>query len=216
MATSGLKTVAEDVLTAAANIPFDWTQVRDAEKSRPTVLFQSVHMWNDQINREKSGSGYSFEKPACFLQLMQMGNEMFASGVNCANYIFRFHIVDMRLNADGETSQDNTGKYIPTLDDNLDVITFRDAAKQALAGYQPPQCSTLFPVDENQDEAHDDVYHYTLDLKALFTDTKGSYLDPDQTTVEYVAPPTDGEINIGFGDAPAGTDPLTIEIEPTL
>lgn len=204
MATSGLTNVVNVVLTQIANVPFDWSNVQAAEKSRPTVAFQKVLMWNDQVTRALAGTGYSFESPACFLELRSMENTMFGSGVSYAEYIWRFHIVHMELDAGDEVG----------MDQNLNVISFRDAVKQALAGFQPPQCSTLFTVNEEQDYTHTDVYHYILDMKSGFIDTKGSPLDPDQTTVIFKTPPTNAEIDLGFGAAPAGVDPLTLEITP--
>src|SRR6185503_7470398 len=164
MATSGLKNAVNAVLTQIANVPFDWSAVLASEKSRPTVVFQKVLMWNDQVNRSKDGTGYTFECPACFLELRSMESDLFGSGVSYSDYIWRFHIVDMQLDAGDEVG----------MDQNLDVIGFRDAVKQALIGFQPLQCSTFFAVNEEQDYKHTDVYHYILDFKSGFTDTKGS------------------------------------------
>jgi hypothetical protein len=205
MPTSGLTNAVNAVLTQIANVPFDWSTVPFSEKSYPNVVFQKVLMWNDQVNRSKEGKGYDFECPACFLELRNMKNDMFASGVSYSEYVWRFHIVDKEFDAGDEVG----------MDQNLTVIGFRDAVKQALAGFQPPQCTTLFAVNEEQDHTHTDIYHYILDLQSGFTDTKGSVLDPDQTTVIFKTPPTNAEIDLGFGDPPAGVDSLTLEIEPS-
>ena len=176
--TSCLADAINSMLTAIGEIPYSWGSAA-TDRSRPTKLFQLVRMWNDQVSRELNGTGYTFEKPACFLEIGNRENEMFLQGVNTANYVWRFHIIDAELDAGDEVN----------MDQNLTVIHFRDAVKQALCGFQPPNCSTLFPVNEEADYQHTDLYHYILDLKSLFTDTKGSPLDPDQTTVTFYTPP---------------------------
>lgn len=202
---SGLLDVVNSVIGKVGDIPYSWTDLQEESRSRKGNLFQLVRMWNDQITRSKNGSGYSFEAPACFIELRNMDNDLFLSGVSYSEPVFRFHIVDLELDAGNDTD----------MDQNLTVIGYRDAVKQAIAGFQPPQCSTLFAINEEMDYTHDDVYHYILDMKCGFTDTKGSVLDPDQTVIIFKEAPTNGEVNIGFGDAPSGVDPLTLEITPT-
>lgn len=180
---SGLKTAINDVLAGVRAIPYDW-DAASIQRSNPTLLFQCVRIWNDQVSREAKGGdngvmGYTFEKPACFVELINMGNSMLLDGVSTADYTWRFHIVDYELD-------DANGNF----DQNLNVITYRDMVKQAMAGFQPSQCSTLFPIDEAQDTTHTEVYHYTLDLRCLFQDTKGTGLDPDQTRYITKEPPT--------------------------
>lgn len=185
MATSNILDMVNSILAKIGNIPYDWSTVQGSEKSRPTYLFQLVRMWNDQIKREMSGGGYTFEKPACFLQLIPSTSEQMLSNLSLTNYTFRFHIVDMQLDAG-----DDEG-----MDQNLTVYPYRDLLINYLSGFQPNNCSTLFLTDEQQDYEHTDVYHYTIDLKGAFTDTKGSEQDPDQTTYIFKAPDTVGEID---------------------
>lgn len=201
---SGLLDVVNSVIGAAAGIPYTWDELQLADRSRKDKLFQLVRMWNDQINRSKNGSGYSFEAPACFIEIRDMSNTMLLDGVSLAEYVFRFHIVAEELDAGDDTN----------MDQNLSVIGYRDAVKQTIVGFQPPQCSTLFTINEEQDYAHDDVYHYILDFKCSFTDTKGSNLDPDQTKV-IRKDNIPQEINLGFGNPPVGVDPLILEITPS-
>lgn len=196
---SGLTDAVNSVISAVGNIPYDWAS-QSIVHSRPNNMFQLVRLWNDQVRREKSGKGYVFEKPACFIELRNMANTSFLENTTMAEYIIRLHIVDMQLdNASGG------------MDQNLQIITYRDGTKQAIAGFTPTNCSTLFTVDENQDTEHTDVYHYTLDFKTCFIDTKGSALDPDQSQFIEKDPPTNAELNIQFNtEAPI----LTLEITP--
>lgn len=188
MATSGILNMVNSTLAAMGNIPLDWSVIDGAEKSRPTLLFQLVRMWNDQIKQEKSGNGYLFEKPAAFLQLLPGTSSQVGDNISMTDYIFRVHVVDMQLDAG-----DGLG-----MDQNLAVYSYRDLVVQAIAGFQPVNCSTLFIVDEQPDYEHDNVFHYTIDFKGNFTDTKGSDQDPDQTKYIYKAPDTEAEITAEF------------------
>lgn len=212
MATSCLLNAINDVLTAIAAIPHDWG-ADSIVHSRPNNLFQLVRMWNNQVAREQHAEseakgGYTFEKPACFLEMIPDQNNQFLDSTTNTDYVWRMHIVDEELDAGNGLD----------MDQNLEVFTYRDAVRQALVGYQPRNCSTLFAIEEKQDFEHGSVYHLILDLKSCLTDTKGSYLDPDQDEYIYETPPTDAELVIGFQnpitDAPLA-DPLTLEIIPT-
>jgi hypothetical protein len=199
--TSCLLDTVNAVIGAVGAIPYEWEDDALTDRNRKDNLFQLVSMWNDQVAREASGKNYSFAKPACFIELRNMGNDLLGSGISMHEPIFRLHIVDRMLDAGDEAG----------LDENLNVIHYRDAAKQAIAGFQPPNCSTLFTVNEEQDSQHDSVYHYILDFKCCFIDTKGTGLDPDQTTYIESTPPTNLELDSGFVDPGSSTptDPLT-------
>lgn len=209
---SGLLDAINSVLHAAGAIPFDWGAVEGAEKSRPTKLFQLVAIWNDQVNREKNAAseekgGYIFEKPACFLEMIAEENETFLASVSWNNYKWRMHIIGEQLDAGDELG----------MDQNLTIFIGRDMVKQAFVGFAPPNCSAMFQCDEHQDFDHTQVYHYVLDFKSGFADTKGSYLDEDQTEYIYKDPNTNAELVIGFSDpiTEPPADPLKLEIIPT-
>jgi hypothetical protein len=190
------------VLAQIGAIPFDWAAVQGAEKSREANLFQLVRVWNNQVAREAAGEGYTFEKPAGFLEMQMPEAQQLLENVTISEVIWRLHLVDVELDAG-----DDTG-----MDQNLSVFGYRDQAKQTMVGFQPTNCSTLFFTGETQDYDHTGVYHYILEFKSSFTDTKGSRLDPDQTKEIYTGPPTNAELNIQFN---AETPALTLEIIPT-
>lgn len=179
-----------DVLGQIGAIPFDWKTVDGAEKSRPDKLYQLVRMWNNQIAWEKDGSGYTFEKPACFLELRPGETLQYLDNVTSTDYTFILHIVDMRLGEPDEVG----------MDQNLTVYEYRDKTKAKMVGFSPRNCSTMFQTDERQDYDHTDVYHYLLDFKSGMTDTKGSILDPEQDKVTYSSPPTNLELITGFSE----------------
>ena len=206
MATSCLKDAITSILTQMGTIPFDWSTVQGSEKSKPTKLFQLVRIWNDQVRREADGkqmdgvSGYVFEKPACFLEMVPEASMHFTDNVTFTDICWKMHIVDYELDAGDDEN----------MDQNLNVFGHRDLLVQYMAAFAPTNCSTMFKTDERQDYEHTGVYHYIVDMKSGLTDTKASVLDPDQVRVIYKQPPTNLELNTGFtsGDTPP-VDPHT-------
>ena len=190
--TTPLTDAIQSVLTAVKAIPYSWgTSVYGGiDKARPANLFQCVLLWNDQVSREHSGKGYSYAKPACFLEMVSETTTQLLDNVTDTDYKFRFHVVDMMLDAGDEE----------TLDQNLAVIGYRDVLKTYMVGFTPTNCSTLFSIGDDQDFQHDDVYHYMVEMMALFTDTKGSIEDADQVKVIYKAPDTNLELTTTIGN----------------
>lgn len=196
MATSCILDAVNSVLAQIGEIPFDWSAVPYAEKSRPANLFQLVRIWNDQVNREareknsEGVPGYVFEKPACFLEMMPGETSQFLDNVTNTEYTWKLRIVDMELDAGDDVN----------MDQNLTVFGYRDTVKALMVGFQPANCSTLFFINEWQDYDHSGIYHYIVELKCCFIDTKGSVQDPDQTKVIYKQPPTNLELVTSFDD----------------
>lgn len=191
--TSLLKHAITSTLDYMRTIPYTWDDSiygDGKEKPEPTKLLQKVLVWNDQVSRmaekiQKDG-GYLFACPAAFLELVAEDTTQVLENVTETNYCFRFHLVDMQLNALDED----------TLDQNLDVIDYRDTLKTYMVGFQPDYCSTLFAVGEEQDYKHTNIYHYIIEMKCLFRDTKGSILDPDEVKVIYKEPDTNLELDL--------------------
>jgi hypothetical protein len=177
---SAIVDTLNDILTAVGDIPYNWGQL-SITHSRPTKLFQLVAIWNDQVSREKTGEGYTFEKPACFVEMITESAESFIDGSSYDQKTFRFHIVDMELDAANGT-----------MDQNLNVFGYRDKVKQTMLGYTPVNCSTLFYTDEKQDYQHSDIYHYTVDTRGGFLDTQVEH------GIMYKEPPTNLELITGF------------------
>lgn len=189
---SGLLSAVNSILGQMGEIPFVWSAVDGAEKSRPTKLFQLVRVWNNQVERGNTGKGYTFEFPACFLEILPEPALQMAENVTVADICWRMHIVDLELDAGDDVN----------MDQNLNVIHYRDLVKQYMVGFQPAQCSTMFCTNERQDFDHTGVYHYVVDMKSCFRDTKGSIEDPDQTKVIYSTPPTGLELDLAFTTEP--------------
>lgn len=187
-------------LTEVKAIPYVWADVTGAEKVAPTLLFQKVLVWNDQVKRMKEGKGYFFSSPACFVEFVPEATTQLLENVTMTEVCWRFHIVDMRLN-----ELDETG-----MDENLEVFKYRDLVKQYMVGFQPDNCSTMYFKDERQDYEHTDVYHYIVECRTCFTDDKGSILDPDQVRYIFKSPPTNLEMITEFDDGiNPPVDPVT-------
>lgn len=151
---SVIKTAIQDILTALTN----------------TAQFSFIAVWNDHVNRLIDGSGYTYACPAAFLELETLEVYNLNAGITHTDYIIRIHIVHQELDAaDG------------TLDQNLNVFDYRDAVKVALTGLKPENFTNLMWYNEFQDYEHSNLYHYIVEFKGGFIDTKGSPYDPDST-----------------------------------
>lgn len=163
------------VLAALNAIPYTWSD----PQNRPANLFQLVAMWNDQVKREQSGEGYTFAKPACFIEIMPIEWQQLNLGVNTCDLKIKFHLVAEQLDAgDG------------TMDQNLQFITYRDLLMQKINGFVPAYCGALSSTNEYFDYEHNNVYHLCVEMNAAFVDVKGS------PTEDWVAKEPDTGVDI--------------------
>jgi hypothetical protein len=147
-----IKTAITDMLTTLTN----------------TGQFNYVAIWNNHVERLISGDGYSYNCPAAFVELETSEIHPLNAGITHTDYIIRIHIVHNELDAtDG------------TLDQNLNVFDYRDAVKVAFTNLRPTNFSNLMYYNEFQDYDHTNVYHYIVEFRAAFIDTKGSPYDAD-------------------------------------
>lgn len=159
-----------------ARIPHDWG---DRQMALEGKLFQHIAKWNDQVSREKDGTGYAFAKPACFLEIPPIKWKQLNAGVNCCDLKIKFHIVDQQLDAgDG------------TMDQNLQVINYRDLFMNAFIGYKLPYGGNFKTTDEQEDTKHKSVYHHQVTMVTFFRDTKGAAVDPDSGKYVTIEPDT--------------------------
>lgn len=180
MSTSRILGVINSVIGQAAQIPWDWNGLQAG--SLPNALLQNVAMWNNQVKTAEKGKTFPFATPALFIELPPQEWQPLPSGFGMCDLTVRLHLVDRQLDTAGQL--DGTGEF----DQNLEVYTYRDLVKSNFVLFQPPYCSNLFATHEHQDYDHDSLFHYVLDLKCAFADTKGSTYDPDQTKVINIAP----------------------------
>ena len=156
-----------------------------------TAQFNFIAVWNNHVNRLLDGSGYSYFCPAAFVEYEPIANYVMSSGITQTDYTVRIHIVHNELDAaDG------------TLDQNLNVFDWRDAVKVALTGLKPTNFSNLMYIQEFQDYEHNNIYHYIIEFKGGFIDTKGSPYDADSTDWINSVAPLEADITAGYNPDP--------------
>ena len=160
-----LREAVQSILDKASAIPYSWGAVK---MPRQNYLFQQVAVFNEQIKREKDGSGYLFQKPAFFLEVLNSEPRPLMSGVSETEQTWRVHIVAQEFDAtDG------------TLDQNLSIFEYRALVKTWLKSFTPTNCGAFIDSGEQQDRSHTGVYVYILDFKNTFIDVSGSPYDPN-------------------------------------
>lgn len=145
---AGIRQPLEDVLN---RIRTDLTQ------------FQTVRVWNNQIEMEHAGKYQAYAKPACFVEIL---NDVvwgqLAEGYSSADLGYRFHIVHEFYDAqDGTYEQD------------LVVFGLRDDLIANMMLFQPTGCGHLTKINEIMDYDHENVYHMIIDFVCHFIDDKG-------------------------------------------
>lgn len=146
-----------------------------------------ARIYNGQIDAEGSGKlGYNYPKPATFLEVMN--DQMYDSiglGFQAADLVFRIHLVHEYYNEDGTFEQD------------LEIYDLRDKVVSLLSFFKPAGCGVLERRAEQQDYAHNNIYHYVIDFACNFIDSTASKYDSDHPDAYiYSNPPTDLEINV--------------------
>lgn len=193
MATSRILEMVNSIIAQLAAIPWDWGKQKVAVKGK---LCQNVAMWNKQTKYAEDGKGFPFATPAAYVELLPQDYTQLGSGWSMADISVRIHLCDRQLDAaDG------------TIDQNLEVYTYRDLIKANLVLFRPANCSNLFEIHEHQDYDHDSIFHYVLDFQCAFTDSKGSNYDPDQQKVISIEP-VPIEIDAMYNDGP----PVVVEV----
>ena len=175
--TSQITAAIESLITQIESIPYTWPAGTDMPAG--DHLFQWVAMWNNQVAQWKAGKGFPVQRPCCFIELNMGPAAAMGMGVTLYRDVkIICHIVDWQVDAgDG------------TLDQNLQVIVWRDLLKTSLDRFFPRHCGAMTTLSEEQDYAHTGVYHYFITFKTSFSDLKGSVLDTVQTSVILTPPP---------------------------
>jgi hypothetical protein len=136
-----------------------------------TIVFSGSHiafiqLWNNQLDSLKAADTesnilYSFSLPALFIEFMNLETEQLGNGNQVyANLTVRIHIVHRQEDAgDG------------TLEQNLEVLSLRDAVQLALQNFRPDGSSEFIRQKQEMDYHHNNVYHYIMDYGCTFIDT---------------------------------------------
>lgn len=169
-----------DVIAALEGVPYVWPKsIYKDDRARRGYLFQMVSVWNNNIEMFKNGTFQPVQTPCAYVEVVPAPVTKFFGPVDMRDFMVRIHIVDWQLDAGNATT-----------DRNVEVFDWRDLTKTALQYLKLVYGGKLQQTNEEQDYNHDGVYHYIIDYKAGLLDFKGDYLDPDQTKVNEIDPPT--------------------------
>lgn len=179
---SGIKPVLTDILAKLATI-----QV--VNQDGQTVSLYS-HVWNNQLAYAEDGKGYSWPRPAAFVEIVSPASfEVIGLGFRSADLGIRIHLIHDFFDA-----QDGTYEQDLTIFDLRDKVV---SASIGLSQYFPTACGPLNCISESQDYDHGNLYHYILDFITNFTDSKGSSYDPqDGRFVEEITPDLDLQVDL--------------------
>jgi hypothetical protein len=183
---SGLKQPILDILTKLTSI-----QVVNLNRDA-TPLYARI--WNNQLQHMTDGSGYTFHRPACFVEIINsVSFEMMGEGFRNADLGIRLHLIHDFYNQDGTFEQD------------LEIFDLRDLILSSLKFFIPTACGPLQCVREEQEYDHANTYHYILDFICNFVDSKSSKQD-DQNPTEFESIPNpDIDIIVSAGTPPTPT-----------
>lgn len=118
-----------------------------------------VRIWNNQIRNLKDGTGYAFQRPAAFIEVVNdAAFEPLQEGYRSVDLAFRIHIVHDYLNAEG------------TLEQDLKIFTHRDNIIALFAFYCPVGCGPMIAIREVQEYDHGNMVEYVIDFGCNFTD----------------------------------------------
>lgn len=193
---SGIKQPIQDVLAKLASI-----QVTNNDLQ--TVGLYS-RIWNNQLADIRDGKIYEWPRPAAFVEVISpVTFEVIGLGFRSADVGFRIHLIHEFYNQDGTFEQD------------LAIFDLRDTVLLNLSQYCPTACGPLNCMNETQDYNHDNLYHYTLDFVANFTDSKGSMFDPALGKYDETANPNLDQSTVNGGIPAPTVDPNPEFIIPT-
>lgn len=148
------------------------------------LLFQTVRVWNNQVEQEEDLEYVAYAKPACFIEILtEVVWEQLGQGFSTADIGFRFHLVH-------EFVDNQAGDF----EEDLAIFDLRDKLIAAFTLYMPPGCGSMMKINEEQDIGHKNVYHYVVEFVCSFVDNVGA-----KTYIE-TTPPTTGEVQAVFID----------------
>lgn len=137
-----------------------FSQIDTITDSKGIRVFRTRGIWNDQVKRLLEAKNYERFPPSVYLEMKMLNPTNLGQKENAFDIEFRFHIVMMELNANN-TSMDN----------NINIFTFRDLVNAAMVAFMPPQCGPLNYIGENPSYNHTNLYEYILRYHSHYIDT---------------------------------------------
>lgn len=157
---AGIKEALSDILTKLNAI-----NVKNAEGGFGSLY---ARIWNNQVGYLNDGSGYSWPRPAAFVEVVSPASfEVIGSGFRSADLGIKIHIVHDFYNADDTFEQD------------MVIFDLRDQVIMGLSQYCPTACGPLNCISEFQDYNHGNIYHYICEFICNLTDSRGSKYEPE-------------------------------------
>jgi hypothetical protein len=183
---AGIKAPLEDILARLATL--------DVTNGDGNTVKLHSRVWNNQVEREKSGGSYVYPKPAAFVEIVSpIGWDEIGGNFLQSDLGISIHIVTELYNTEG------------TLDQNLVVYDLRDQIVALLSQYKPTGCGLMRLMDETPDYDADNVNHYILTFACNFIDSKASPYDPSRGNYIESEPPTGLQVNVTKEDTPIFT-----------
>jgi len=186
---SGLKPVITDILAKLATI-----QVVNQDGLSVPIY---AHVWNNQLAYVEDGKGYSWPRPAAFIEIVSPASfEVIGLGFRSADIGIRIHLIHDFFDAqDGTYEQDLT--IFDLRDKIISAHNVNPNVQSGLSQYCPTACGPLNCIAESQDYDHGNLYHYICEFITNFTDSKGSPYDPaDGRYVEEITPDLDLQVDL--------------------
>ncbi len=137
--------------------------------------FNTVAVYNKQVQRMLRGDGYSFQLPALFVEVEEDNYQALLNGITSSDLIINFHIIMEELDSgDGN------------LDQNINIFQYRNNIKSTFSLFKLQQGGPFVWLDEDEDYNHDNIYHYILGYKCYYIDFVGERKYPNYIQSEII------------------------------
>lgn len=149
---------------------FNWLDTKVLDDTN-NPMFHTRAVFNNQIERSKRGSNYSFWDPSVFVEIKSENEGDFGSQLTYANLRVTFHI-----------SMFQTDSMDGNLDQNLYIFHLRDIIKAKFSLFEPSQCGPFNWGGEEQQFDHDQIYTYKLHYNCFYID---KVAEPEVSGAQY-------------------------------
>jgi hypothetical protein len=122
-------------------------------------------LYNGQPEREKDGSGYTYKKPALFIEPIFSDGLPIGNGASSYELKFKLLLQIEHLNSEG------------TFDENLSIFDLKDKIHRVLNSLKLSNCSPLFQSNKVIDVNHGNQYLAVLEYSTHFIDLTGTIYD---------------------------------------
>src|ERR1035437_6508345 len=169
-----LKDIFTQLITKIESIQVDNPTVIPNSKnfsktaSTKNQVFNTVSVWDNQIDDLIKGTGYEINNPTCLIEYIPGEAKMLLNNVSSfPESKVTFHIFSTALNSQG------TGK----MEQNLEIYDLRDTLKRYMNGFSPKGCTNLMCCEDKVDYKHGNITKYLLSYNFNFVDLVGSLFD---------------------------------------